>query len=337
MIRRLLHCVSRLALLSAAALLSLTSQVGGILFAQSNAPLPDAGTLRICGSPQMSRLLHLYESAFATVHPGVRFENHLKSTLDAVPCIAGDRAELGLLGREIWPSEVERFAAVRGHAPLSLRIAIGSYDVPKATFALMVFVPRANPLAALSLPQLARIFSSDHPVRIWADLGCKGSFGQRPIHLYGFDTSNDKARIFRTIVFRRGASWNPALIQFRNRNGIDAGRLILDAVAQDPDAIGISNIHYATSQVRALSLAPALSDKPVAPTRRAVASGAYPLVRTVSMVVDRATLRNALIVEFLRYVLSAEGQDAVAHEGNYLPLTPAMIRREQVALAASLR
>lgn len=285
----------------------------------------------------MSRLLHLYESAFATVHPGVRFDNRLRSTLDAVPCISAHRADIALLGREIWPSEIQQFTAVRGHAPLNLHIALGSYDVPKATFALMVFVPRINPLAALSLPQLARIFSSDQPARTWADLGCKGPFGRRPIHLYGFDTSNDKARIFRAMVFRRGASWNPALVQFRNANGMDAGRLILDTVAQDPDAIGISNIHYATGQVKALSLAPTSSDAPIAPSRNTVASGAYPLARTVSVVVNTSTLGNAVVVEFLQFVLSSKGRQAAAREGNYLPLTPAMARRQLAALAAAAR
>jgi len=293
-----------------------------------------AGVIRICGSPQMGDLLRLYEAGFREVQPRVRFEDDLKSTVTAVAGVYTGRAEIGLLGREIWPAEEQAFASAEGHGPRVLEVATGSYDVPKATFALMIFVPRANPLASISMEQLRQVFGSEAPgIHTWGDLGVKGEWAARPVHLHGFSRDNDKARIFSTLVFRGGEGWNSALREFANEagaNGADAGELIVRAVEKDPDGIGISNIHYATPGVRALPVA--AGGAAIAPSKESVANRSYPLSRAVYMVVDGKTASGA-VVEFLRFVLSRQGQEAVAREGNYLPLTDEIAAKELRDLA----
>jgi phosphate transport system substrate-binding protein len=314
--------------------------------AVQNAELPEyaaakqvSGTIHICGSPQMRDLLKLYEQGFVKVQPAVHFENDLKSTLTAVSGIYTGRADIGLLGREIWPGESQTFESIKGHAPTVIDIATGSFDVPKATFALMIFVPKSNPIISLSTEQLERIFaandaSSNSPIRIWGDLGLKGKWATRPVHLYGFDADNDKSLIFSQLIFSKVERWKPALNEFSNapgQNGADAGELIVQAVAKDPDAIGISNVHYATPNVRALALSTPIQKVPIAPTRENVANRNYPLTRAVYMVVNNDAEHPPVeaVIEFLRYVLSRQGQQAVIQEGNYLPL-PAEIALRQL-------
>jgi phosphate transport system substrate-binding protein len=319
----------------------------GISAVQNNAEVPEytaakqvSGTIHICGSPQMGDLLKLYEQGFVKVQPAMHFDNELKSTLMAVSGIHAGRADIGMLGREIWPSEVEAFEAIEGHAPTVIDVATGSFDVPKATFALMIFVPKSNPIASFSTGQLERIFtandgaSSNSPIRTWGDLGLKGEWATRPVHLYGFNIDNDKSLIFSQLIFNKGEGWNPALNEFSNAagpNGADAGELILQSVAKDPDAIGISNVHYATPNVKALALSTPKQKVPVAPTRENVANRDYPLTRAVYMVVnnDAAHPPSEAVIEFLRYVLSRQGKQAVMQEGNYLPL-PAEIALRQL-------
>ncbi|HEY5055510.1 MAG TPA: substrate-binding domain-containing protein [Acidobacteriaceae bacterium] len=285
-----------------------------------------SGTIRICGSPQMGDLLKLYEQAFVKQQPTVHFEEDLQSTLTAVSGVATGHADIGLLGREIWPTEVQTFASATGHAPTVIDVATGSYEVPQATFALMIFVPVANPIASLSTAQLARIFASaDHPIRTWGELGLTGGWAARPIHLYGFTVDNDKSQIFRQLIFTAGERWNPALHQFANAPGApatDAGELILQSVAGDPDAIGISNIHYATPAVKPLALSKPAHPALIPPTRANVANRTYPLTRAVYMVTngDAAHPPTPAVLEFLRYVLSRQGAQAIIREGNYLPL-----------------
>jgi phosphate transport system substrate-binding protein len=313
--------------------------------AVQNAELPEytaakqvSGTIQICGSPQMADLLKLYEQGFVKVQPAVHFENDLKSTLTAVSGVYTGRADIGLLGREIWPGEFQTFESIKGHAPTVIDIATGSFDVPKATFALMIFVPKSNPITSLSTEQLERIFaandaSSNSPIRTWVDLGLKGQWAIRPVHLYGFKVDNDKSQIFSQMIFSKGERWNPALNEFSNAagpNGADAGELIVRAVANDPGAIGISNVHYATPNVKALALATPAQRIPVAPTRESVANRSYPLARAVYMVVDNdaAHRPSEAVIEFLRYALSRQGQQAVMQEGNYLPLPTEIALRQ---------
>jgi phosphate transport system substrate-binding protein len=315
--------------------------------AVENAEVPEytaakqvSGTIYICGSPQMGDLLNLYEQGFVKVQPAVHFENDLKSTLTAVSGVYIGRADIGLLGREIWPSEVQAFEAIKGHAPTVIDVATGSFDVPKATFALMIFVPTSNPITSLSTGQLERIFTANNAtagnslIRTWGDLGLKGDWATRPVHLYGFNVDNDKSLIFSHLIFSKGERWNPALHEFSNAagpNGADAGELIVQAVAKDPDAIGISNVYYAIPNVKALALSTPIQKVPVAPTRENVANRNYPLTRAVYMVVnnDAAHPPSEAVIEFLRYVLSRQGQQAVMQEGNYLPL-PAEIALRQL-------
>ena len=291
-----------------------------------------SGTIRVWGSPQMKDLLLLYERNFLKLQPDVQFKNELKSTLVAVPGVYTGRAEIGLLGRDIWPTEEQAFVAVLGRQPKVIDVATGSYDVPKATYALMIFVHSSNPVRSLSTVQLERIFGSGgHRVRTWGELGVGGPWSRRPIHIFGFSTDNDKAQIFRQRIFDQNEKWNDSLHEFRNgvRAHTDAGEQIVQAVANDPEAIGISNVHYSTAAVKALSLKIPAHSVPIAPSRENVASRAYPLTRSVYMVVDPEILpKSPAVYEFLRYVLSRQGGEAVAKEGEYLPLPPEVAARE---------
>jgi phosphate transport system substrate-binding protein len=91
---------------------------------------------------------------------------------------------------------------------------------------------------------------------------------------------------------------------------------------------------YKTAQVKALALA----DKPegtfVELTRANVGSRSYPLTRTayIYFAPDRPTgdpvKVDPKIKEFLRYVLSRQGQADVEREGDYLPLSADLVREQ---------
>ena len=314
--------------------------IGAALAQTAEAPLyaPSrqlSGVIRTWGSPQMGDLLKRYEESFHTYQPGVRFEDQLHSTITAVAGVYTGRAEIGVLGREIWPIEEQAFESVTGHAPMMVDVATGAYDVPKATFALMIFVHRSNPLASITTEQLERTFgSSEKPIRTWGDLGIKGSWASHAVHLYGFTTENDKAVIFRNLVFRQKTHWSCNLREFTNgpgADGLDAGELIVQAVAKDPYGIGISNVHYATKEVRAVPVAPSATAAPIRPSRENVASRVYPLTRAVYFVLDPIADHpfSEATSEFLKYVLSRQAAADVLREGNYLPLPPKLANDER--------
>ena len=110
----------------------------------------------------------------------------------------------------------------------------------------------------------------------------------------------------------------------------DSGQLILDALKSDPYGIAISNPHYAGAEVKAVALSVGGGSQTY-PTKEEVASGRYPLARAVYIFFNREADQtlNPRIREFLRYVLSSEGQQEVLREGAYLPL-PENVRRKQL-------
>jgi phosphate transport system substrate-binding protein len=61
-------------------------------------------------------------------------------------------------------------------------------------------------------------------------------------------------------------------------------------------------------------------------------SRAYPLVRSIYIYLNRAPRAqlDPKLKEFLRFILSRDGQQIVERDGNYLPL-PASVVREQLA------
>ena len=103
---------------------------------------------------------------------------------------------------------------------------------------------------------------------------------------------------------------------------IDAGQLILDALARDPWGIAISNIHYAGPAIRPVAI------DGIIPSRATTQDRSYPLTRSVYLFVNRIDPR---VKDFVAYVLSNLGQRDVEREGAYLPL-PTKVLVEQVKL-----
>jgi phosphate transport system substrate-binding protein len=300
------------------------------------------GTIRSWGSPQMTTLMKIWESGLRRFQPGIEFEDRLKGTASAVAGLYAEQAEIALLGRDIWPAEIQAFASIEGYGPASVQVATGSFDVPKATYALMVFVQKENPLSHLSLAQLADIFGSQdgssegEPSR-WGEVGLAGSWADKPIHRYGFNLENDKSSVFRAIVFNNQRRWNCRMQEFSDSvsgDGLDAGQQILNALSKDRYGIAISNVHYSTPDTKVLALSDHKDGPFVLPTKETVQSREYPLARSIHIVINRGPGKpiDPNVLEFLRYVLSREGQHDVVSEGSYLPLTDQLVRSERKVL-----
>jgi phosphate transport system substrate-binding protein len=291
------------------------------------------GTIRVWGSAQMAELAERWQKGFARFQPGVKFENHLYGAVSAIAGLYTGVADIAI-SREIWPVETLAFEQVLGYKPTSFDVATGSFDVPTKSSALHIFVHRDNPLTQLTLAQLANIFGGAH---------------DPPLHPYGYKTDNAGALLFASLVFERNALWNSRYQGFENtpassgrselrdREGIrrvDAGQQILDALARDPQGIAIANIHYAGPKVKVLAIARTASSPAVAPSRESTANRTYPLTRQVYIFLNRPPHKPAPAAaeatsrEFIRYVLSREGQLDVAAEGAYLPLPDDVATRQ---------
>jgi phosphate transport system substrate-binding protein len=136
-------------------------------------------------------------------------------------------------------------------------------------------------------------------------------------------------------VFDGEELWQPSLREFADLKGskggaTDGGQRMLDAMANDPDSIGYAGLLYRNPEVRPVALADRTGEPYVEPTRDSVMDHSYPLTRMVTLFLNRAPGKpvDPKLREFLRYVLSRQGQQAVLRDGRgYLPiLAPAAAR-----------
>ena len=305
-----------------------------------------SGTIRLWGHGSyrrnfMGKLIDRWTGEFARLHPGVKFENRMYGTASAIGALATGAGEIALLGEEISPAAAAAFQRERGYAPTGIQVATGSLDVNFFDYAHMVFVHRDNPLAGLSVAQLEAVFGTERRrgaaknFRTWGDLGLGGEWAGRPIQPYAWKLDEDFALFFREAVLENSHRWNPAVREFVHLTRADGtqydhGQQILDALAADRFGIAISNVRYARPEVRALPLAWRDGGPFVAATRASLIAQDYPLARIIPAFIDRAPGKpvEPHIREFLRFILSREGQQALVAETGYLPLGPAAIRAQ---------
>ena len=299
--------------------------------------------LRSWGSKEMADLLHSWETGFERYQPEIRFSDTLKGTETAQAALFTHVADMALMSRPILPLERHVMFRREHHLPLEIMVATGSLDAEDKTFALAILVSKDNPLSVLSVRQLDGIFGdqrtgawdekfiwhpeagrgSDRNLRTWGQLGLTGDWADKPIHVYGYPVTiysptSGPMLSFRKDVMQGGDIWNPDLQE------IPEGEKIAEAVSKDRYAIGYTCLCFQSNAVKALAVAPRDGTAPVQPTRSSVAARTYPLTRSIYIYIDRSPEEsvNPKVKEFLTYVLSREGQDAVARSGDYLPLTP---------------
>lgn len=309
-----------------------------------------SGVLRSWGNPHMGKLMKNWEAGFRKYHPGIFFSDNLKSTASAPFGLFENVADLAVMGRQIFTYEYYGIYRRSLMLPVEIAVATGSFDQPHKTFALTVFVHRDNPLTQLTLAQLDGIYGAQRTggwqglnwnkqvargaksnLRTWGQLGLTGEWAQRPIHLYGPPgIYPGGTTFFQTRVMGGADTWAEGLQEFEDRAAM------MTALAQDPLGIAYTGICYQLPQTKVLALAETASGPYVEPTRANVASRAYPLSRLVYLYFapDQPSGEPAnppvdpKVREFLRYILSREGQQDVIREGDYLPLTPELLGRQ---------
>ena len=242
-------------------------------------------------------------------------------------------ADLALMGRDATASEVMAFEWVFKYKPLGVEVANGSPGVPGKSFALAVFVNKDNPMAKATMAQLDAIFGSEHlrgsrNARRWGDLGLAGGWQNQPINPYGYDAETNTGLFFKRVVFNGSDKWSCDLKEFSDQKkpdgGVsDASDQILQALAHDRYGIAYANPQYANPRVRAIAIASTDAALAYETTTTNLIERKYPLGRATSIYINREPGKpiDSKVKEFLLYILSQDGQQDVAREGDFLPLS----------------
>lgn len=281
-----------------------------------------AGNLNSIGSDSLNNLMTYWAEGFKKKYPNVNIQIEGKGSSTAPPALIAGSAQLGPMSREMKPSEIEQFEKKFGYKPTKIGVALDS---------LAVFVNKDNPIKSLSLDEVDAIFSKTRKrglsdVTTWGQLGVSGSLAAKPISLYGRNSASGTYGYFKDHTLKNGDYKSTVKEQ-------PGSASVVEGVAKDISAIGYSGIGYATSGVRALPL----SDKKGGPVAAAnyqnVLNGKYPLSRMLYIYVAKKPGQPLpkITEEFIKYVLSKEGQEIVVKDG-YDPLTAGLAEKQLKAL-----
>jgi phosphate transport system substrate-binding protein len=271
---------------------------------------PD-GAVTVVGYNDMREMLEAMSARFSVAHPLIRFKLMLPGTRFAPAALAKGESAFAPMGAEFTPPQLAEYRAIRGDDPVAFRVAHASLDPKALSGPLAVFVHRDNPLPSLTLDQVSRVFAGE--ARRWGDLGVAGPWADRPITAYGLAAGTALAYAFKDAAMGTRAY----AAQLR---GLPQSADVVQRISQDPDGIGFAAAMRVTGAARVLPLAAREGDAPVVPTEESIAAGRYPLDRVLLIQAPRPL--TPLVHEFLRLVLSRDGQAAVAATPQrYIPLS----------------
>ena len=295
-----------------------------------------SGRFNGAASDVLPNLAQRWFTAFAKYYPNVHLSLSppYAGSLGAKELVNGN-IDFVLVSRELKPDDISEFTANFGYPPLSVPISGGSYRHFGFLDAVVFFVNKENPIEHISFDQLDAIYSSTlfrggTQVTTWGQLGATGEWAEKPIHAYGIQPWNG----FEEFARQRVLSVNGKRGKWRD--GIRYEKLVFPLarnVEQDRNAIGYSGVAYINAPVKIL----ALSEQGYGPYFSAsyenVAQASYPLSRLIYFNVNRTPGKalNPVLAEFLRFMLSQEGQQVVRGQAIYLPL-----RASQVVAARAL-
>jgi phosphate transport system substrate-binding protein len=353
------------------ALLVCGSPLFGQISVQASAPslrdLPSyipaqqvTGIIRNNGSA-FSGLLAAWEKGFKKYHPGITFQDSLLSGDAAIGALESGASDLAPNGREPVLTEFLSFAEVfNNDGPFQVTVATGSYQALGRTWAPVIFVNSSNPLTHLTMKQLDQIFGAERTggysgykwvsaaarpasenIRTWGQLGLTGEWADKQITTYGYAPTG-MSNFFELTVFHGGTKWNPNLRQYVETSAKQATAhagttdQMMDDLTRDRYGIAWAGLAHAKGKpgVKALALSFSPDGPFISCDEQSVRDRTYPLTRSIFFQLNRPphTPIQPRIKEFLLYILSREGQSAVAAQGEYLPLTSAELERQRKLL-----
>ena len=288
-------------------------------------------------SDVLSVLVQQWFEKFRTYHPEVQLSISppYAGSLGAAELVK-EKLDFVFVSRELRPDDIKDFRAKFGYGPLSVPVCGGSYRTFGALDAVAFFVNKDNPIEKLSFDQIDAIYSGTHlrggkTALKWGDLGLGGEWADKPIKAWGIKPWNGFEEFVRQRVLSAGGKRG----EWRDDIGFEKVVFpMAKRVADDRYAIAYSGVAYLDQGVRVLPLAAESGDAPQAATYENVALATYPLSRLIFFNVNKAPGKPLppALDEFLRFVLSKEGQQVVLDHGTYIPLRAAQARTSRTLL-----
>lgn len=260
--------------------------------------------IQVQGSDTMVNLAQAWAEAYRKVDPSVSVEVGGGGSGVGIAALINGTVDLANSSRDMKPDE--RTKARNQHGKEVSELIVG-YD------ALAIYVHKSNPLAEISIEQLASIYSEDGKLLKWSDLGVSvpGCSSDEVIRV-SRQSSSGTYEFFREHVlnkkdFRLGS---------RDMNG---SKEVVELVSNTPCAIGYSGMGYSTEHVKMLPVSAKPGTPHFSPSIENAQNKSYPLARPLFVYTIGAP--EGAVKKYVEWILSEAGQKIVQESG-YVPLRP---------------
>lgn len=242
----------------------------------------------------------------------------------AVPGLISGEASIGMASRPITSEEITALAAA---GIPNLRNP--GYEHVIGLDGILVLVSKDNPVSALTVDQLAEIFSGK--IMDWKSVGGRAG----PITVYARNDKSGTYDTFNSLVLK------PRSLKLRSdAMRFESSEELSDSVARDPKAIGFIGFAY-LRDAKALTLTQSCGIA-VEPTTFNVKTEEYPLSRRLYLYANTLP-RGSMAADLLAYALSPDTREVVQKSGyidlelDLLPTKDQMARLAQSLAPQDLR
>ncbi len=281
-----------------------------------------SGNLTSVGSDSLANLMTLWAEEFKKEYPNVNIQIQAAGSSTAPPALTEGTAGMGPMSRAMKDAEIQAFEEKYGYKPTKVPVAID---------ALAVFVHKDNPIKSLDIAQIDAIFSNTRlcggatEIKTWGQAGLTGDWANKPIQLFGRNSVSGTYGYFKEEALCKG--------DFKaNVNEQPGSASVVQSISSTVNAIGYAGIGYRTSSVKTVPLSKKGGEAFDANEVNAL-SGKFPLARFFYVYVNKAPNKplNPLDAEFLKLVLSKQGQEVVVKDG-YIPLPKKVVDKTLMEL-----
>jgi len=251
------------------------------------------------GSDTLVNVAQAWAENYRRVRPDVAIAVSGGGSGTGIASLINGTVDLANSSRDIHADEREKIKAQTGKDVVEHRVARD---------AIVIYVHADNPIAKISVADLACIYAEKGTCETWTSVGVEvpGCADQKIIRI-SRQSNSGTYEYFREAVLGKETDFK---LGSRDMQG---SKDVVDLVSKTPCAIGYSGIGYATGEVKTVCLSKEPQAPCIQPTIENARSGEYPLSRWLYMFTAGEPAGE--VKGYLDWIHSDAGQKIVADSG----------------------
>ena len=247
-------------------------------------------TIRISGSTTVLPIVQKAADQYMAAHPDADIQISGGGSGVGIQAIGAKTVDIGMTSREVTKDEMTKYP--------------GFVVTTVAQDGIAVIVNPANEIQYITLDQVKGIYLGN--ITKWTQItGANVQNTNNQIVVIGRDSASGTRTYFDETVLLKATPAKTMLE--KNSNGA-----VLQTVAQTPGSIGYVSIGFVSKDIKVLPIW-YNAGKIIAPTIDNVKTRTYPISRDLYVITNGQP--TGLTGDFIKYILSPDGQKIVADEG----------------------